>query len=137
MCAPFARPDYYEPPAPPGGHQSATALPAAGLAARREGRPQAGPTFTTEPIKELGARLYPGSLAMPTPQAFSMASPPDLKTGFGVARPRRTAAAVTRCEPGPYPSDLSRVGHLRGVRQRFLSYTFSSLLAGPGPSEIG
>jgi hypothetical protein len=27
------------------------------------------------------------------------------------------------------------VGHLRGVRQRFLSYAFSSLLARPGPSD--
>ena len=135
MYAPLARPDYYETSAPPGGHQPATDLPAAGPAARWEGRPQVVPTFTTEPIKELGARLYPGSLAMPTPQAFSMASPPDLKTGFGVDRPRHRAGAVTRCEPGPYPSGLSRVGHLRGVRQRFLSYAFSSLLAGPGPSD--
>src|SRR5215470_11135966 len=122
MHAPFARPDYYEASAPPDGRQPATGLPAAGLAARREGRPRAVPTFTTESIKGLGARLYPGSLAMPTPQAFSMASPPDLKTGFGVDRPRHRAGAVTRCEPGPYPSGLSRVGHLRGVRQRFLSY---------------
>jgi hypothetical protein len=133
MHAPLARSDYYETSAPPGGHQPATNLPAAGLAARREGRPQVVPTFTTESIKELGARLYPGSLAMPTPQAFSMASPPDLKAGFGVDR-TRMAGAITRCEPGPYPPDLSRVGHLQGVRQRFLSYAFSSLLAGPGPS---
>ena len=84
VYAPFARSDYYEASAPPGGRQPATDLPAAGLAARREGRLQAVPTFTTESIKGLGARLYPGSLAMPTPQAFSMASPPDLKTGFGV-----------------------------------------------------
>jgi hypothetical protein len=70
MHAPFARSDYYETSAPPGGHQPATDLPAAGLAARREGRPQAVPTFTTESIKELGTRLYPGSLAMPTPQAL-------------------------------------------------------------------
>jgi hypothetical protein len=135
MHAPLARSDYYETSAPPGGHQPATNLPAARPAARREGRPQVVPTFTTEPIKELGARLYPGSLAMHTPQPFSMASPPDLKTGFGVDRPRHQADAVTRCEPGPYPSGLSRVGHLRGVRQRFLSYAFSSLLAGPGPSD--
>jgi hypothetical protein len=79
MHAPLARSDYYEASAPPGGPQPATGLPAAGLAARREGRPRAVPTFTTESIKELGARLYPGSLAMPTPQAFGMASPPDLK----------------------------------------------------------
>jgi hypothetical protein len=86
MYAPFARPDYYETSAPPDGHQPATDLPAAGPAARRVGRPQVVPTFTTESIKELGARLYPGSLAMATPQAFTMASPPDLKTGFGVDR---------------------------------------------------
>jgi hypothetical protein len=35
------------------------------------------PTFTTKSIKEGDVHLYPGSLAMPTPQAFNMASPPD------------------------------------------------------------
>ncbi|MFD7668607.1 hypothetical protein [Streptomyces sp. NPDC059788] len=86
MYAPFARSDCYETSAPPDGHQSATDLPATRLAARREGRPQAVPTFTTESIKEGGARLCPDSFAMPTPQAFGMASPPGLKTGFGVER---------------------------------------------------
>jgi len=106
MCAPLARPDYYETSAPPNGHQPATGLPAAGLAARREGRPQVVPTFTTESIKEGGARLYPGSLAMLTPQTFSMASPPDLKAGFGVdprrkRRPRAAPRPVSvRFEPG-------------------------------------
>ncbi|WAZ26815.1 hypothetical protein STRCI_008462 [Streptomyces cinnabarinus] len=84
MYAPLARSDYYETSAPPNGHQLATDLPASELAVRREGRPQAVPTFTTESIKEGGVHLYPDSLAMPTPQAFGMASPPDLKTGFGV-----------------------------------------------------
>jgi len=106
MCAPLARPDYYQTSAPPDGHQPATSLPAAGLAAQQEGRPQVVPTFTTESIKEGGARLYPGSLAMPTPQTFSMASPPDLKTGFGVdprheRRPRAAPRPVSvRFEPG-------------------------------------
>ncbi|QRX89485.1 hypothetical protein [Streptomyces noursei] len=86
MYAPLARSDYYETSAPPDGHQSATDLPAAAPDARRKGRPQAVPTFTTESIEEGGARLYPDSLAMPTPQTFGMASPPDLKTGFGVER---------------------------------------------------
>jgi hypothetical protein len=52
MYAPLARSDYYETSAPPDDHQPATDLPAAELAARREGRPQAVPTFTTESIKE-------------------------------------------------------------------------------------
>ena len=86
MCAPLARSDYYETSAPPDGPRSATDLPTAGPAARRDGRPRAVPTFTTESIKEGGARLYPDSLATPTPQTFGMASPPDLKTGLGVDR---------------------------------------------------
>ena len=102
-----ARSDYYETSVPPGGHRPATDLPAAGPGARRVGRPQVVPTFTTESIKELGARLYPGSLATATPQAFSLASPPDLKTGFGVGpapaeRAPRTAdrPLSARFEPG-------------------------------------
>jgi hypothetical protein len=52
MHAPLARSDYYQTSAPPDGPQPATGLPAAGLAAWREGRPQAVPTFTAESIKE-------------------------------------------------------------------------------------
>jgi hypothetical protein len=112
MHAPFARSDYYEASAPPGGRQPATGLPAAGLAARREGRPRAVPTFTTESIKELGARLYPGSLAMPTPQAFSMASPPDLKTGFGVDPP--VMEDGSRAAPRPLSVRFEPGGTLTG-----------------------
>ena len=42
------------------------------------------PTFTTRSISQLGAQLYPGSIATPTPQAFSVASPPPELNGFGV-----------------------------------------------------
>ena len=65
------------PPPRPDGHQPTTDLPTAGLAARREGRPRTVPTFTTQSIDEGGAQLYPGSIATPTPQAFTVASPPD------------------------------------------------------------
>jgi hypothetical protein len=57
------------------------------------------PTFTTEPIEEVGARLYPGSIATPTPQAFTVASPPDTTTGFGVDPRHMTTTAVTHCAP--------------------------------------
>jgi hypothetical protein len=84
-------------------------------------------------IDEGGARLYPDSIATATPQAFTVASPPDRSPGFGVGRPAETGQPCTahrpisvRCEPAL---------DLRGVRQRFLSYAFSSLLAGPGPSD--
>jgi hypothetical protein len=48
---------------------------------------------------------------------------------------------VTRTSDGhalhldPYPSGLSRVRQLQGFGQWFLAYTYSSLLAGPGPSD--
>lgn len=42
------------------------------------------PTFTLGSIGQLGARLYPGSIAMTTPQTFTMASPPTELDGFGV-----------------------------------------------------
>ena len=42
-----------------------------------EGDREAVPTFTTESIDEGGARLYPDSIATPTPQTFDVASPPD------------------------------------------------------------
>jgi hypothetical protein len=92
------------------------------------------PTFTTESIDEGGARLDPDSIATPTPQFFGVASPPDRQTGFGVG-PHRTSGTGHALHTGPYPSGLSRVLDLRGFGQRFLSYAFSSLLAGPEPSD--
>ena len=86
MYAPLARSDYYETSAPPDGPRPATGLPAVGPAVRRRGRPRAVPTFTPESIEKGGARLYPDSLAMPTPQTFGMTSPPDLNTGFIIAQ---------------------------------------------------
>ena len=41
------------------GHQLTTSLPAAGLEARKGGRPRAVPTFTSRPFDELGAQLLP------------------------------------------------------------------------------
>ena len=95
------------------------------------------PTFTTESIDEGGARLDPDSIATPTPQAFGVASPPDQQTGYGVD----PTAALTHGRRGPCAAHrplsvrFEPVLDLRGVRQRFLSYAFSSLLAGPGSSD--
>jgi hypothetical protein len=50
----------------------------------RGGNPQVVPTFTMRSIDQLGARLYPGSIVMATPQAFTMTSPPTELNGFGV-----------------------------------------------------
>jgi hypothetical protein len=67
MHVPFARPDYYGASAPPSGQQPATSLPTTKLAARQLGRPRMVPTFTRSSIGQIGAQLYPGSIATPTP----------------------------------------------------------------------
>ena len=67
------------------GHRSTTNLP---HPTRRTGTDDATtgmvPTFTKQSIGQGGAQLYSGSIAMPTPQAFNMASPPLELHGFGV-----------------------------------------------------
>jgi len=78
MYTPLACSDYYGASAPSVGPQSATDLPAAGPAVRREGRPRTVPTFTTPSIEKLGAHLYPGSITTATPQTFTVASQPGL-----------------------------------------------------------
>jgi len=67
MCVPLARPDYYEASVPPSGQQLATGLPTTRPATWRPGRPRVVPTFTRTSIGQIGAQLYPGSIAAPTP----------------------------------------------------------------------
>lgn len=56
------------------------------------------PTFTMRSIDQLGARLYPGSIVMATPQAFTMTSPPTELNGFGVQPlPRAEAQGDAWC----------------------------------------
>ena len=52
---------------PTHGPQSAADLPTTRPAARRQGRPQVVPTFTGSSIGQIGAQLYPGSIATVTP----------------------------------------------------------------------
>jgi hypothetical protein len=55
------------------------------------------PTFTTHSIGQGDAQLYSGSIATATPQTFTVASPPEQETGFGVDP--RHPAEVTHCAP--------------------------------------
>ena len=48
-------------------------------------------------IGQGGAQLYSDSIATATPQAFTVASPPEQEPGFGVDH--RLAATITRCPP--------------------------------------
>jgi len=50
-------------------------------------------------IGQGGAQLYSGSIATPTPQAFSVASPPAFKPGYGVDDPASRRVAVMHCIP--------------------------------------
>jgi hypothetical protein len=101
MCTPLARSDYYGTSAPSHGHQSATDLPT-----RRAGCPAGratadGSHVHLESIDEGGARLYPDSIATATPQTFTVASPPDRSTGFGVDQSWGEPSLIPRCTPAP------------------------------------
>jgi hypothetical protein len=75
------------------------------MPARREPAP-GGSRVHCHPFSGLGARLYPGGLATPTPQAFNVASRTAiLKPSRKFPPPVETAG---RTAPGPYPPDLSR-----------------------------
>jgi hypothetical protein len=60
--------------------------------------------------------------------------PTDTGTGSGVGRHQATDTNHA-LHTGPYLSGLNPRTRLQGFHQRFFSYTFSSLLAGPGPSD--
>ena len=134
MCTPLACSDYYGTSAPPAAIGRTTDLPTTGPAARRGGRPRTVPTFTTESIDEGGAQLYPDSIATTTPQTFAVASPPDRSNRLRSC-PARPTRRRSRAAHRPISVRFEPALDLRGVRQRFLSYAFSSLLAGPGPSD--
>src|SRR3954464_5048767 len=105
MCVPLARSDYYGASALPDGRQPATSLPP--LPSWVDGgRATADSSHVhVTSIDQVGAQLYPGSLATPTPQAFSVASPPTASLGFGVDL-RSTARQVTH-----YPLGQDGVRH--------------------------
>ncbi len=66
------------------------------------------PTFTTSSIGQIGAQLYSGSIATPTPQAFNVASPPAVKPGYGVDGDHLTVDGRHALHTGPDPPDSSR-----------------------------
>ena len=97
MLTPLAWSDYYGASAPLPGHQSATDLSLLRLGAGREGGPGAVPTFTEIRSARLGVQLYSDSITTPTPQAFSMVSPPACIYGFGVES--APTERLTHCGP--------------------------------------
>ena len=64
--------------------------PLAAWMANQEGDPRRFPRSLMRPVVEVGAQLCPGSLAMATPQTFTMASGPAISPGIR-SRPPRSA----------------------------------------------
>ena len=84
MCGPFARSDYYGASAPSRTFDGRRIYPADPNGSRTVGTIQNGSRVHEESIDQSGIQLCPGSIAMVTPQAFTMASPPTRQVGFRV-----------------------------------------------------
>jgi len=127
--------EYYGDSATPGCHQPTAGLPAAVLAARREGRHPSASHVHCVPVGRGGAQLFPGSLATGTPQAFPVASLVAKVVTVGVAARhaavRRPACAADRPTSARFEPALPLAGVPPLVHS---SLHRPALLAGPGPS---
>ena len=128
MCTPLACSDYYGHSATTRHHQRTTRLPAA---PRRGGRRRVASHVHHHPVDEVGAQLYPGSLARGTPQPFPLASSPATTNRLrSRSPPPRRACTADRPTSARFGAGTSLT-----ERQRwFLAYTFSSCL--PDPARL-
>jgi hypothetical protein len=99
MWTAFPSSDYYGGSAPPHGPRPTTSLPAAALAARPDGRPRGGSHVHHVPIDGGGAQLFPGSLAVSTPQSFLTTSLAAFVTASGDNA--LITQGITCCIPAP------------------------------------
>ena len=99
MWTAFPSSDYYGGSAPRCGPRPTTDLPAAPLAARSDGQPQSGSHVHCVPVDGGGAQLFPGSLAVSTPQSFLTASLAAFVTASG--NNALVNQSVVCCVPAP------------------------------------
>jgi hypothetical protein len=129
MWPAFPASDYYEPSAPPPGHQQTTCLAASSRDGQKGGDPKTVPTFTTDRSTGSVPSFSPAGLSTTTPQSFIVA--PDTNIDAETVPPgckevRRTANPAIR-------QIHSRSHFLRGFHHWFLhSYTSPSRLPNPG-----
>jgi hypothetical protein len=124
MYTPLACSDYYGHSATTRHHQPTTRLP---TAQRRRGRRRVASHVHHHPVDEVGAQLYPGSLARGTPQPFPLASSPATTYRLRSRPPPRRACTADRPTSARFGAGTSLT-----ERQRwFLAYTFSSCLPDP------
>jgi hypothetical protein len=132
MHVPLARSDYYEASAPSAAVSRQRTCPPSGWKPDA-GRPRMVPTFT----RDRSMREAPAFTPTASPRLRRRLSPwPPHRadaTGFGVGRPAETRQP--RAAHRPISVRFEPALDLRSVRQRFLTYAFSSLLAGPGLSD--
>ncbi len=84
-------------------------------------------------IGQGGAQLYSGSIATPTPQAFSVASPPSLKH-FGVDPDPAQAVGITHCIPAQIHQVRAGTSAYGASDTGSLSLRLLTLLDEPAPS---
>ena len=133
MWPAFPTSDYYEGSAPLRGQQSTANLPATGLAGRRGGQPRSGSHVHHRPVDGGGARLFPCSFALGTPQ--SSPGSPRRRQQCHRGGDRRMPPGGRVLRPGPHPPGWSRFFSLEGVPPPVHSCcTFPSRL--PGPSRL-
>jgi hypothetical protein len=124
MYVPFARSDYYGTSATTRRHRRTTHLPTTA----EGGSDGSLPTFITVRSTGEAASSTPAASPTPTPQSFSVASPPASKDRLRSRRPWGAACAAFR----PSSVRFEPVEQLRGFRHWFLASTFRSRLPSPG-----
>jgi len=129
MCTPLACSDYYEASAPSHGHQPTTDVaPDPGPDARMGGGRGWFPRSPHDRSARSAPSSTPAASPSPTPQSFSVASPPVRVSGFGVDHPTLgQSCAAPRPRSGPDPPDLEPVQPLRGFYHWFTRVTPSGL----------
>jgi hypothetical protein len=125
QCTPLACSDYCGHSATTRHQQRTARLPAA---PRRGGQRRVASHVHHHLVDEVGAQLYPGSLATGTPQPFPWPPHRPLQTGCGVARRHRDGRALLT---GPHPPGSGPARRLRSLTRWFLAYPFSSCLPDP------
>jgi hypothetical protein len=121
MCTPLACSDYYEASAPSHGHQPTTDVaPDPGPDARMGGGRGWFPRSPHDRSARSAPSSTPAASPSPTPQSFSVASPPVRVSGFGVDHPTLgQSCAAPRPRSARFGAGTTITGLLPLVHSRY------------------